>query len=372
MHYNRILLFCIVFLLFTSCKEKKPPVQTDYSLKLPHPSQTLTLLFCGDIIQHLPQIYSAHEPSEKDYKYQKCFKYIAPYWADADFVIANLETTLGNKDFSGYPRFCSPWQIARDLHQLGVTTFVTANNHSCDQLGKGITNTIYYLDSLGIPHTGTFTDTLNYKKRHPLYLQKDSFKIALLNYTYGTNGLPVPKGFVVPHIDTTAIKQDIQLAHRDTATNIIAFMHWGYEYHNFPNKEQRALSKWLHEQGADMVIGSHPHVVQPIEYYTSDKDTLGVTVFSLGNFISNQSQQGTEGGICIRVTLTKPRNHPVRYQMEPIKFYMYRPYEEGRRRYYVVPENLADSVIKDFHLTKSKSFFKKTDTILKSTKTFSF
>ena len=96
MHYNRILLFCIVFLLFTSCKEKKPPVQTDYSLKLPHPSQTLTLLFCGDIIQHLPQIYSAHEPSEKDYKYQKCFKYIAPYWADADFVIANLETTDGS------------------------------------------------------------------------------------------------------------------------------------------------------------------------------------------------------------------------------------------------------------------------------------
>ena len=122
MHYNRILLFCIVFLLFTSCKEKKPPVPTDYSLEFPHTSQMLTLLFCGDIIQHLPQIYSAHEPSEKDYKYQKCFKYIAPYWADADFVIANLETTLGNKDFSGYPRFCSPWQIARDLHQLGVTT----------------------------------------------------------------------------------------------------------------------------------------------------------------------------------------------------------------------------------------------------------
>ena len=168
MHYNRILLFCIVFLLFTSCKEKKSPVRTDYSLEFPHTSQTLTLLFCGDIIQHLPQVYSAHEPSEKDYKYQKCFKYIAPYWADADFVIANLETTLGNKDFSGYPRFCSPWQIVRDLHQLGVTTFVTANNHSCDQLGKGITNTIYYLDSLGIPHTGTFTDSLNYKKRHPL------------------------------------------------------------------------------------------------------------------------------------------------------------------------------------------------------------
>ena len=157
MHYNPTLLFCIFFLLFTSCKEKKSSVQTDLPSEFPHSPQTLTLLFCGDIMQHLPQIHSAHEPSEKDYKYRKCFKYIAPYWADADFVIANLETTLGNKDFSGYPRFCSPWQIARDLHQLGVTTFVTANNHSCDQLGKGIANTIYYLDSLKIPHTGTFT-----------------------------------------------------------------------------------------------------------------------------------------------------------------------------------------------------------------------
>lgn len=148
-------------------------------------------------------------------------------------------------------------------------------------------------------------------------------------------------------------------------------MHWGYEYHNFPNKEQRALSKWLHEQGADMVIGSHPHVVQPIEYYTSDKDTLGVTVFSLGNFISNQSQQGTEGGICIRVTLTKPRNHPVRYQMEPIKFYMYRPYEEGRRRYYVY-RKIWLTCYERFSSDEKQDFFKKTDTILKSTKTFSF
>lgn len=111
MHYNRILLFCIVFLLFTSCKEKKSPVQTDYSLEFPHSSQTLTLLFCGDIIQHLPQIYSAHEPSEKDYKYQKCFKYIAPYWADADFVIANLETTLGIKTFPVIPASALPGKL---------------------------------------------------------------------------------------------------------------------------------------------------------------------------------------------------------------------------------------------------------------------
>lgn len=362
----------ILFLLSYSCKEEKTPVQSDYALDYPSGPQTLTLFFCGDIIQHLPQIHSAYVPKEKDYNYLECFKYVAPYWTDADFVIANLETTLANKDFSGYPRFCSPWQIARDLHRMGVTTFVTANNHSCDRLAKGITNTVHYLDSLGIPHTGVFTDTISYKKRHPLYLQKERFKIALFNYTYGTNGLPVPKNFVVPHIDTAAIKRDIRQARQDSASNIIAFMHWGYEYHTYPSKEQEELGKWLHDQGVDIVIGSHPHVVQPIEYVISDNDTLGVTVYSLGNFISNQSYQGTDGGLCIRLTLTKPKNLPLRYAMEPLKFYTYRPYEEGRLRYYVVPESLADSVVKDYHLIKSKRFFMKTNSILKSAKNFSF
>ena len=358
-----ILLLGITFFL-PSCREEKKPIKIDHTIEIPAAPGTLSLFFCGDVIQHLPQIYSAHEPSEKDYNYLKCFRYIAPLWHDSDFVIANLETTLSDKEFSGYPRFSSPWQIARDLQRLGVTTFVTANNHCCDQLAQGITKTIYYLDSLGIAHTGIFMDTLSYMKRNPLYLQKDGFKIALLNYTYGTNGLPVPKGFVVSLIDTAVIKRDIRQAQRDSATNIIAFMHWGYEYHTSPNEEQKTLAAWLHAQGADIVIGSHPHVVQPLEYTLTDKDTTGVTVYSLGNFISNQTYQGTDGGICVRLTLTQPETGRTRYTMETIKFYTYRPYEEGRLRYYVVPEILADSVVKDYHLVKSKRFFRKTDSIL--------
>lgn len=359
-----LILFSWLILLFPACKEEKKPTRADHAIEIPETSGSISLFFCGDIIQHLPQIYDAHTPSEKDYKYLKCFRYIAPYWHDSDFVIANLETTLSDKEFSGYPRFSSPWQIARDLQRLGVTTFVTANNHCCDQLARGITKTIYYLDSLGIAHTGIFMDTLSYKKRNPLYLRKNGFKIALLNYTYGTNGLPIPKGFVVSLIDTTVIKRDIRQAQRDSATNIIAFMHWGYEYHTSPNKEQKALATWLHAQGADIVIGSHPHVVQPLEYVLSGQDTTGVTVYSLGNFISNQTYQGTDGGICIRLTLTRPKAAGTRYFMETIKFYTYRPYEEGRTRYYVVPEALADSVVKDYHLTKSKRFFRRTDSIL--------
>ena len=364
-----VLLLGIIFFL-PSCKEEKKPIKIDHTIEIPTMPRTLSLFFCGDVIQHLPQIYSAHEPTEKDYNYLKCFRYIAPLWHDSDFVIANLETTLSDKEFSGYPRFSSPWQIARDLQRLGVTTFVTANNHCCDQLAQGITKTIYYLDSLGIAHTGIFMDTLSYMKRNPLYLQKDGFKIALLNYTYGTNGLPIPKGFVVSLIDTTVIKRDIRQAQRDSATNIITFMHWGYEYHTSPNKEQKTLAAWLHAQGADIVIGSHPHVVQPLEYNLMDKDTTGVTVYSLGNFISNQTYQGTDGGICVRLILTQPETGKTRYNMETIKFYTYRPYEEGRLRYYVVPEILADSVVKDYHLAKSKRFFRKTDSILNSSVKF--
>lgn len=356
-------LFVLAFMLF-SCEEKQGPIRSDYKLIVPDTQPSVTMIFCGDIIQHLPQIYDAHVPLEKDYNYLKCFRYIAPYWQDADIVIANLETTLTDKDFSGYPLFSSPWQIARDLHRLGLTAFVTANNHCCDRGGIGIASTVRYLDSLGIAHTGIFTDTMAYEVRNPLYLKQKGFKIALLNYTYGTNGLPVPRGFVVSPLDTNVMKKDIRKARQDSATNIVAFMHWGYEYHTRQNKEQEELADWLHGQGADIVVGSHPHVVQPIQYTLEDKDTTGVTVFSLGNFISNQSYLGTDGGICIRLTLTRNAAGKTSYAMQPIKFYTYRPYEEGRRRYYVVPEALADSIMQDPHLSKCKRFFRKTDSIL--------
>ena len=305
MHYNRILLFCIVFLLFTSCKEKKPPVQTDYSLKLPHPSQTLTLLFCGDIIQHLPQIYSAHEPSEKDYKYQKCFKYIAPYWADADFVIANLETTLGEEPYSGYPRFRSPEALAGAMRRAGVDVAVLANNHICDRGAEGIRSTLAALDEAGLLHTGAFADSVPPRERHPLMLEKGAFRVALLNYTYGTNGLPVPSGCRVNGIDTTTIRREIASARQDGATHVALFVHWGNEYERLPGPRQRELAAAFHRWGADLVIGSHPHVVQPAETIEDSAGNVrGATVYSMGNFVSNQRFPDTDGGLSVRVTLT--------------------------------------------------------------------
>lgn len=322
------------------------------------------LFFVGDIMQHEPQIKEAWDQTIQEYNYIPCFQYIAPYWKKADFVIGNLETTLSNKNFSGYPQFCAPWHLARDLKRSGIDILTTNNNHSCDKGANGIRNTIYYLDSLNIRHTGTFTDSNAWKAQHPLYIRQGQFKIALLSYTYGTNGIPVPPGQVVSMIDTFHMAREIEKARLDTATNIIVCMHWGIEYETHPNMEQKRLASFLHRCGADIVIGSHPHVVQPLEYHIEGKDTTGLTVYSLGNFISNQSKRYTNGGIGISLKLIREHGK-TRYQMHYLSNYVYRPIEsDGIRRYYVVPEPEATQLLGENDKELYQQFFKDTDKII--------
>lgn len=324
---------------------------------------SITLFFIGDVMQHSPQITGAWDDSRNDYDYTHCFQYIRPYWEQADYVIANLETTLSDRNFSGYPQFCAPWQLARDMKQYGVDIFTTNNNHSCDKGATGIRKTIHYLDSLDIPHTGTFTDTASWISETPLYIRHGMFKIALLSYTYGTNGIPVTDGQVVSMIDTLAMARQIEKARLDTATNIIAVVHWGIEYETQPNAGQKQLAEWLHEQGADIIIGSHPHVVQPLEYTVEGKDTTGVTVFSLGNFISNQSKRYTNGGIGVQLTLKRTPGK-TQYDMKYLSNYVYRPLENGVRRYYVIPEPQAPTLLGQQDSVLYNEFYKDTDAII--------
>lgn len=348
-----------IFFLLTSLVNAQPWLVYN----TPYPRDSVTLFFIGDVMQHAPQITSAWDPSGQDYNYLHCFQYIRPYWEKADYVFANLETTLSDRDFSGYPQFCAPWQLARDLKHSGVDIFTTNNNHSCDKGHKGIRRTIYYLDSLQIPHTGTFTDTLSWIKQTPFYIRHNSFKIALLSYTYGTNGIPVTKGQVVSMIDTFAMKRQIEKAHLDTATHVIVVMHWGIEYETSPNPEQKKLAAWLHKHGADIIIGSHPHVVQPLEYVTAGNDTSGVTVYSLGNFISNQSQRYTNGGISVILTLRQQKDHTC-YQMQYLSSYVYRPLENGKRRYYIIPEPDAATLLGKQDSSLYRQFYTDTDSII--------
>lgn len=324
---------------------------------------SLTLFFIGDVMQHAPQIQGARDSSGKHYDYTPCFQYIQPYWEKADYVFANLETTLSDRNFSGYPQFCAPWQLARDLKASGVDILTTNNNHSCDKGEKGIRQTLYYLDSLQIPHTGTFPDTLSWIRETPLYLRHNNFKIALLSYTYGTNGIPATGGQVVSMIDTFSMMRQIEKARLDTATHIIAVVHWGIEYETKQNREQENIARFLHEHGADIVIGSHPHVVQPLEYTTAGRDTTGITVFSLGNFISNQSKRYTNGGIGVylQLTLNRGKTH---YRMKYLSSYVYRPLEDGIRRYYVIPEPDATRLLGARDSSLYQEFFQDTDAII--------
>ena len=262
----------------------------------------VSLLFLGDIMQHDSQIESAFDPATGKYDYTECFKLLKPYFASADLTIGNLELTLAGKPFKGYPQFSAPDELAVTLKEVGVDVLVTANNHSVDRRKKGLERTIRILDSLEIIHTGTFRDTLERLNDYPLILSKNGFNLALLNYTYGTNGIPVSRPNIVNLIDTIVIRKDLQNAKAKNPDAIIVFMHWGDEYQMQPNKYQKQLTEFCFKQGATLVIGAHPHVLQPMEW---NKEKNQLVAYSLGNFVSGQRPRNRDGGAMLRVELSK-------------------------------------------------------------------
>lgn len=269
----------------------------------------ITLMFVGDIMQHMPQINSAKVGND-EYDYNDCFKYVKPLLSDADFTIVNLETTLADKPYSGYPQFSAPDAIVPALINSGVDIISTANNHSCDKGAKGIKRTIAILDSLQVERIGTYLDYSDKYDNHPLIINKNDIKIALLNYTYGTNGLPVPNPHLVNLIHYDSIRNDIETAKLLRPDKIIVYIHWGTEYQLLPDSSQIKTAKFLFDNGVDIIIGSHPHVVQPMVWHKrniiNDRDNL--VVWSLGNFVSNQRKINTDGGALVKIEIEKKGN----------------------------------------------------------------
>lgn len=304
----------------------------------------LTLVFSGDVMQHMPQVEAARE-TDGTYNYLPCFQYIRPLWESADFTVVNLETTLAEDGarYSGYPCFASPKSLAAALKISGVDVAALANNHCCDRGAPGIRTTVETLDSLGLGHVGVYSDSSEVSKR-PLMLTKGRYKVALLNYTYGTNGMPVPRGMVVNRMDTVVIAEQVAVARRDSATHVVVFLHWGEEYQRHPNREQRELAAWCQVQGMDVVVGSHPHVAQPI-------DTVAGVVWSLGNFVSNQRGRYQDGGLSVRITLLMDEKPKIEF----IPHWVWMPIrDDGRRAYYVVPAFVGGREIGMDSLTNRK------------------
>jgi poly-gamma-glutamate synthesis protein (capsule biosynthesis protein) len=313
-------------------------------------TDTLRLIFAGDIMGHAPQIASAKVGATDRYDYEPCFRYVKPILEQADLAIGNLELTLpGKPPYNGYPMFRSPDDLAKAIKGAGFDILVTANNHSNDSRGLGVKNTILTLRDLEFIQTGTFLDQRDRNAHYPLMVYKNGFKIALLNYTYGTNGVPTEAPTIVNLIDKEQMAKDLAEAVARKPHYIIVVMHWGLEYQLTENAEQRDLAQFLVGHGADMIIGSHPHVVQPIRMEKvampdgSQKEAL--VVYSLGNFISNQQQPNTDGGILFQVDLLKTKGSPEvrigKHGIIPVWRYIHKP-ANSKATFYAVPVARAE------------------------------
>lgn len=304
---------------------------------------TLTLMFIGDVMSHMPQVTAA-QLEDGTYDYAPCYRFLAPYIASADISIANMEVPLAGAPYSGYPQFSCPDNMMSQLYEAGVDVFLTSNNHTCDKGAKGIRRTIQVMDSLGIPHVGTYLDSIDFQQRNPLIVEKNGFRIAILNYTYGTNGIPAPSPFIVNLLDSACIARDVARARELKADYIIVMPHWGIEYERHQNKKQMGYANYMYDCGADMVIGGHPHVVQPITL--ENKNQLGVpqriTAYSLGNFVSNQRKRYTDGGIIVQCQLVRDTNGIIQItHYEYLPYWVYRGVCQGKFQYHIIPAKHA-------------------------------
>ena len=268
------------------------------------PDSTFTrLLFVGDIMQHGSQIRGAYHAPSGGYSYETCLKEASRLFQRCDLVFGNLELTLAGKPYQGYPRFSAPSQLVRDLQNSGLDVAATANNHTGDHGYAGITRTCKKLDSLNMPYIGTFATAKESRLFQPFMVNENGIRLAIFNYALATN-MPLSKesGALVSLLDSTKIKRQLAESSVLRPDLTIAYVHWGTEYQQKPDSLQRAWGKFLHYNGIDIIIGSHPHTLQPIVW---DEESGHVTAYSLGNFLSGQRERYQDGGLCLEIELCK-------------------------------------------------------------------
>lgn len=363
----------LMYVSFTGCKNRKErSVKQDTAIVTAKRDSVrkLSIIFGGDVMQHMPQITAAYRDS--GYNYESSFIYLKPVFDGADLVIVNLEGTLSEKGpYSGYPRFRAPAELAKALKNSGVDVVMLANNHICDKGKNGLVSTVSAINVAELLYTGAFPDSISYKDRNPLHLTVNGFRLAILNYTYGTNGLPVPQGATVNLMDTVAMARDFQKLNRDGIDYIITFLHWGNEYSRKPDRTQRELAVWCRGKGANIVIGSHPHVIQPIE---TIRDTTGniesITAYSLGNLVSNQRWRYSSGGLLLKTEITCTNDSVNKINASYIPVWVYKHYRDGYREFAILTVSAADTILQGDPAAKERynEFINDTRDLLSSEK----
>lgn len=291
---------------------------------------TATFSAVGDMLMHIPVINTGYDSSTGSYDFEGVFRYFADYIQAADYAAGNLETTLAGTDngykYSGYPQFNCPDGIIDSMKAAGFDMVLTANNHSYDTRTIGLNRTLQIIRDRQLASLGTKLDA-----GEPNYVvaQCNGIKIALSCYTYETDGYADKKAlngismsaadqslinsFDYKHLDLfyNEITESMAQMEEDSVDAFILFIHWGNEYQTTQNATQSAIAQALCDLGVDVIVGGHPHVVQPVELLTSTKDETQKTVclYSMGNAVSNQRRQNmnlktghTEDGVMFSVT----------------------------------------------------------------------
>lgn len=372
-----VIIFVSIYALLTKIsgddvvETSAPLAESDISETPIIEDKHISMSVIGDIMCHNSQYTDAYVASSDTYDFSYVFEDIKQYIEPADIAIGNIETTFAGKErgYSNYPTFNSPEQLATNLKDLGIDVLCTANNHSLDKGYSGLTSTLKFLDDAGISHMGTYDSAES--QNEILIKDVNGIKIAFLAYTYGTNGIPVPKNnpYCINLIDKDLILKHLELAKEQEPDLICVNMHWGLEYKTKQNSEQEELADFLFTNGVDIILGSHPHVLQPMEKKTitledgSTKDCF--VIYSLGNFISGQNQDNTRNSVILNIECTKSgeTNKTTIDSVSYVPIYMYKSSSGKTKRYKVLD---IEKSIENYENGTDKSIGQKTYSTLKT------
>lgn len=334
----------------TSEKPQEPPEPPEPAR--PTGKTMLRISAVGDIMMHLPQVESA-ALSDGGFNFKPVFEHIKSYIESADLALGNIETTISTpeKGFYGYPRFRSPKEVIEALKYAGFDVITTSNNHILDGFEFGLEHTLNTLDDFDLMHTGA--SRTPEERESLLIIDKNGIKVAVLAYTYGTNGMEAAVNkdrlqYMVIYLhETERILNDVKRARELGAEIVIACLHWGAEYQREPNSYQEEMAEKLIRAGVDIILGSHPHVLQPIVKKTvtgeGSEQREGLVVFSMGNFVSNQRKRFRDSGMIVNVTIVKDYDLGEVYidEVTYVPTWVHRYSADGKLHYKILPVGSA-------------------------------
>lgn len=295
--------------------EIKPEIKKDSTPKTNQKSQkdsVATIVSFGDTLCHKGVFKAAYDKKTKEYDFSPMFKYVEGYFENATISIGNCESPMAGAErgYSGYPNFNAPEHLAIDLKELGVDIMTTANNHALDKGYRGLESTLEFLEDAGIEHVGTARSEEEYNTI--LIKDLNGIKTAFLAYTYGVNGVrpKTNEKYCVNLMDNRdLVLEQIKQAKENGAELIVVSLHWGEEYKTEPNIDQEVFAKFLIKNGVDIILGSHPHVLQPMKMLSvktkEGKKREGLVIFSQGNFFSNQKKENTQNTAIFNIEVKK-------------------------------------------------------------------